>query len=197
MDINTTLILFISLILGFVMAIIIEYFRTKTLLKKKAIRDELLHKAVNKEQLEIINEALSTIKGIKNEERNSVLRIWGYVSAEENKTKDDWPLNLITQQIEEDNRLQVEKYLQPLKNRLEEIESRFPKKSTIEKLALVNDAILATKIETLTEEIGKLDKRILNKWDVALIVFEVILAVIAIGTLIFTALQYLATKAAL
>lgn len=179
------------------MAIIIEYFRTKTLLKKKAIRDELLHKAVNKEQLEIINEALSTIKGIKNEERNSVLRIWGYVSAEENKTKDDWPLNLITQQIEEDNRLQVEKYLQPLKNRLEEIESRFPKKSTIEKLALVNDAILATKIETLTEEIGKLDKRILNKWDVALIVFEVILAVIAIGTLIFTALQYLATKAAL
>ena len=38
-----------------------------------------------------------------------------------------------------------------IKNRVEEIEKRFPRKSTIEKVASVNDAILATNFESLSE----------------------------------------------
>lgn len=64
-----------------------------------------------------------------------------------------------------------------LKRRLAEVEARFPDQSTIDKVASVNDAILATKVEHLEAEVKRLETRIDDmptKWDIATIVFAVI-----------------------
>lgn len=63
-----------------------------------------------------------------------------------------------------------------LKDRIEEIEQRFPSQDTVDKVASVNEAILATQVENLSEAIKGLEQRILSKWDVAKIVFQIIAA---------------------
>lgn len=63
-----------------------------------------------------------------------------------------------------------------LKGRIEEIEKRFPSQDTVDKIASVNEAILATQVENLSETIKSLEQRILSKWDVAKIVFQIISA---------------------
>ena len=85
--------------------------------------------------------------------------------------------------------------LSPLKSRLEEIEKRFPAESTIDKIANVNDAILATKIDQLTADIKRLDEKLLGKWDVAVVVLEVIATVGTLAGVIIAAIQFFVTKA--
>lgn len=58
--------------------------------------------------------------------------------------------------------------------RLKEIEKRFPEESTLEKIASINDAILATNIETLSESIKRIEDKLLTKWDVAKIIFQIL-----------------------
>jgi len=58
--------------------------------------------------------------------------------------------------------------------RLKEIEKKFPKESTLEKIASVNDAILATNIETLSESIKRIEDKLLTKWDVVRITFQIL-----------------------
>lgn len=58
--------------------------------------------------------------------------------------------------------------------RLKEIEKKFPKESTLEKIASINDAILATNIETLSESIKRIEDKLLTKWDVAKIIFQIL-----------------------
>lgn len=58
--------------------------------------------------------------------------------------------------------------------RLKDIEQRFPKESTLEKIASINDAILATNIETLSESIKRIEDKLLNKWDVAKVTFQIL-----------------------
>ena len=58
--------------------------------------------------------------------------------------------------------------------RLKEIEKKFPKESTLEKIASINDAILATNIETLSESIKRIEDKLLTEWDVAKIVFQIL-----------------------
>lgn len=72
-------------------------------------------------------------------------------------------------EIEEQVNLKVD----DLKKRLEAIEARFPQEATLEKLASVNDAILATKLETLADSIKTIQDKMLTKWDVAKIVFAI------------------------
>jgi len=84
----------------------------------------------------------------------------------------------------------VKEKFDEIKNRVEEIEKRFPKESTIEKIASVNDAILATNIESLTESLKRIEDKMLTKWDVVKIVFEVIAVIGLIVGLVFAILEY-------
>jgi hypothetical protein len=81
-----------------------------------------------------------------------------------------------------------------LRKRIEEIEKRFPNQDKIDKIASVNDAILATQIESLTETVKKLEEKVLTKWDVAKIVFQIIAALsglVGLALLVITFLSKL------
>lgn len=64
--------------------------------------------------------------------------------------------------------------IRSLDKRLRNIELRFPADSTLDKISSVNDAILATNLESLTARIEKLEENMLTKWDVATVMFEII-----------------------
>ena len=61
-----------------------------------------------------------------------------------------------------------------LEKRIQAIESRLPPNATIDKISSVNDAILATNIESLTRTVERIEEKTLTKWDVAVIVFQII-----------------------
>jgi hypothetical protein len=71
----------------------------------------------------------------------------------------------------------VEAKQSALQQRLEEIENRFPREATLEKIASVNDAILATNLESIVETVKRLEDKVLTRWDVAKVVFEILAAV--------------------
>ena len=96
------------------------------------------------------------------------------------------PPGLTKKEIEKEVRQKVDE----LKMRIEEIEKRFPSDSTIDKISSVNDAILATNIESLADSIKKIEEKILTKWDVAIIVFQVIAALGIIFGIVFGILSY-------
>lgn len=86
---------------------------------------------------------------------------------------------------------EVNRKIDELKKRVEEIEKRFPKKATLEKIASVNDAILSTNLEGLSESIKRIEEKMLTRWDVAKIVFEILAALAFLTGLIFGALKFL------
>lgn len=86
---------------------------------------------------------------------------------------------------------EVNKKFEEIKKRVEGIEKRFPKETTLEKIASVNDAILATNLEALSESIKRIEDRMLTKWDVVKILFQILAALGVLTTLIFAALKYL------
>jgi flagellar biosynthesis/type III secretory pathway chaperone len=83
-----------------------------------------------------------------------------------------------------------EETVDTLHKRLERVEQRFPEEATLEKIASINDAILATKIEQLEKSLELLDSRMITKWDVATIVFAVIGAIGVIAGAIFTVANF-------
>ncbi len=90
----------------------------------------------------------------------------------------------------EEVRHEVEGAVRAVQERIERIELRFPEQSTIDKVASVNDAILATKVEQLQKSIEQLDSRILTKWDVATIVFAVMAAIGVVAGVIFAVANF-------
>lgn len=78
-----------------------------------------------------------------------------------------------------------------LQERLERIEMRIPEGATLDKLASVNDAILATNIESLSQAVGRLETRILTKWDIAKIVFLIVGSIIGVASLVVAVLRYI------
>lgn len=67
------------------------------------------------------------------------------------------------QPTEEQIEAKIAEKLTEIKERVEQIESRFPKEATIDKIAFVNDALLATQIESLTEAVTRIEQKILTK----------------------------------
>ena len=84
---------------------------------------------------------------------------------------------------------EVNSKIEEIKRRIEIVEARLPKDSTLDKLASVNDAILGTQIEALTEAVKDLKEKILTKWDVAKVVFTVLGALGIITAIIFSILN--------
>jgi hypothetical protein len=89
----------------------------------------------------------------------------------------------------------VEEKVNHLNGRIEEIEQRFPSQDTVEKIASVNDAILATQIENLTEKVNALEKSKISKWDVAIVVFQIIATLGVLFGIILGVASYFAKTA--
>lgn len=79
----------------------------------------------------------------------------------------------------------VEEKINEIKKRLDDIEARFPKEATLDKLASINDAILGTQVETLTESLRDIREKMLTRWDVVKVVFAVLSALGVIVAIIF------------
>ena len=77
-------------------------------------------------------------------------------------------------------REKVNTELNLIETRLKQIEERFPDKSNIEKIASINDAIFAERLETYSKQIEDIESKILSKWDVAIIVSTIIGGIFAI-----------------
>jgi hypothetical protein len=80
----------------------------------------------------------------------------------------------------EQARTEVEDKMTEVRGRLEAIEKRFPDDATIDKIASINDALFAQRIEQLSTRIEKLEEKLLTKWDVALIVSIVAAGIFAV-----------------
>jgi hypothetical protein len=89
---------------------------------------------------------------------------------------------------------EIDTRVESLKERIEEIENRFPEQSTIDKIASVNDAILATQIENLEKTLKKLEEKLLTRWDVVKIVFQIIAALSALIGVILALITYFGNK---
>lgn len=64
---------------------------------------------------------------------------------------------------------EVDDKIQALMARLQAIENRFPEESLINKIASINDALFAQRIDQLSAHVTTLEGKILSKWDVATI----------------------------
>jgi predicted RNase H-like nuclease (RuvC/YqgF family) len=90
----------------------------------------------------------------------------------------------------EEMREEFERMLTALRDRLEQIERRFPEEAAIDKYASVNEAVLDTKIEQLQKSIENLESRILTKWDVATVVFALFSAIGVVAGTIFAVANF-------
>ena len=88
-------------------------------------------------------------------------------------------------------RKDVDNRMTEVRTRLEAIEKRFPNDSTIDKVASINDALLAQRLEQLAASISQLENKILAKWDVALIVSAIVAGIFAVVGATYAALNAL------
>lgn len=86
-------------------------------------------------------------------------------------------------------RTEVEDKMAEVRGRLEAIEMRFPGDATIDKIASINDALFAQRIEQLTTRIEKLEEKLLTKWDVALTVSIVAAGIFAVVSATYAVLK--------
>lgn len=77
-------------------------------------------------------------------------------------------------QAKKDVEAEVNSKIEEMNKRIETIEARLPKDDTLDKLASINDAILATQMEALAESVKRLQEKALTKWDVAKVVFTIL-----------------------
>ena len=85
---------------------------------------------------------------------------------------------------------EVDERMKGLKERLQAIENRFPEEASIDKIASINDALFAQRIDQLSARLDKLEEKMLSKWDVATIV-----SVIAAGIFAVVGATYAVLKA--
>jgi hypothetical protein len=80
----------------------------------------------------------------------------------------------------EETRKELERQLNEVHDRIKKIEDRFPADATLEKIASINDALLAQRIDQLAKHIEGLESRILTKWDVAVTTGTMLAGIIAV-----------------
>jgi hypothetical protein len=71
-------------------------------------------------------------------------------------------------------RAEINSELNAFEDRLRQIEERFPEKSAVDKIASINDAIFAERLEAITKRLENIESKSLSKWDVAIIVSTII-----------------------
>ncbi|MEX2499832.1 MAG: hypothetical protein WD397_13265 [Wenzhouxiangellaceae bacterium] len=89
----------------------------------------------------------------------------------------------------------INERLKVLKDRLTEIEKRYPDEGSIERTVSVNEALISERIDQLAVQTQALEAKMLSRWDVAMIVSTVLTGILSIsgGTYaVFSALNLLA-----
>jgi len=84
----------------------------------------------------------------------------------------------------------LEKKFKDLEKRIINLEHKLSGAGAVERNIRMNNLITMSKLETLTDSVDDIRNRVLGKWDVALVVFLVISAVIFITTVTYTAISY-------
>lgn len=89
----------------------------------------------------------------------------------------------------------VENRTRALEQRIQEVESRLPSDATIEKaasekVASVNDAILAVNLESLAKSVKRLEDKMLSKWDMAKITFQILAALGGLVALVLLIINF-------
>ena len=81
-----------------------------------------------------------------------------------------------TYDTEKEIEIKIDTKLNDIQTRMNQIENRFPADSSLDKIASINDALLAKSIETISESIKNIEKKLLSKWDVAKVFFQILTA---------------------
>lgn len=84
---------------------------------------------------------------------------------------------------------EVDEKMKGLRERLQAIENRFPDNASIDKIASINDALFAQRIDQLSDRIEKLEEKLLTKWDVAIIVSVVATGIFTVVGATFAVLK--------
>lgn len=90
---------------------------------------------------------------------------------------------------------EVDKAVTELMGRLESIEARFPNNSSIDKIASINDALFAERIEQLSNRLSLLEQKQLTKWDVAITVSTVVAGICTVVGATYSVLKVLGVLA--
>ena len=86
----------------------------------------------------------------------------------------------------------IENELEEFRDRIAKIEKRFPSEAQLEKIASINEAIFAVRIDQLANQIDALEGRILSRWDVAVTVSSIIGAIFAIIAATYAVIGFIA-----
>lgn len=161
----------LSAALGAATHLLQRHIQSKHLKKRMLLSEELAKKSFIESYDIHINEASSDelANKILTEVKNGIIRD---ASEQQGITK-----QLVSAEVEEK--------MGDLKERLQAIESRLPTDSVIDKISSINDALLAQRLEQLSQRIDNLESNQLTRWDVA-----VTLATVMGGILIVVGATY-------
>ncbi len=168
MSFEITLISVLSVAIGSIASIVSAWLslnRKRMLEEKRKRADESIRRAINMS----IGEYSKQIAPSDIEEFYKSL-----VNLEELETPSELVQSdeAITEKIKE----KMDEKLNHLNDKISKIEERFPDQGTIDKVSSVNDAILATQIEAINKRLENIENKMLGRWDVAKIVFQIIAA---------------------
>ncbi len=192
--INMEIIGIITALTGAIVAALVSYL-AQQIAKRKKEEEAKIREIYSNKLYDLWNEYDKEIKsGLKDEdkvdyyEKNLKYLLLNYQKSWRNLLVHypSYPIYLARAEIE----TEAHKEFDELKKHVEEIENRFPKEATLEKIASVNDAILATKFEALSESIKRIEDKLLTKWDVAKVIFQILAALGVLIGVIFAILQY-------
>lgn len=83
----------------------------------------------------------------------------------------------------------VDSSISDLTERLKNIEEKYPKDFSLDKISSINDALLAERIEQLAKKLTQVEEKQLTKWDVAIVVSIVLSGIFAIVGTTYAALD--------
>lgn len=83
---------------------------------------------------------------------------------------------------------EVDRRMDEIRDRISKIEKRFPDRDTVDKISSINDALFAERIEQLSARLDTIEKRMLTKWDVVIIVAASVGAIFAVVSATWAAL---------
>jgi len=75
----------------------------------------------------------------------------------------------------------IEKEINEIKERIGNIETKFPDETNLSKTSLLNNALLSNRIDQLAKQVDQIQSRILTKWDFALIYCAITAGIITIA----------------
>lgn len=75
----------------------------------------------------------------------------------------------------------INERIKAIRERVDEIESRYPEEDSLERMVSVNEALLSERIDQISIQVQAFENKVLSRWDVALIVSTVLTGVLSIA----------------